>query len=245
MNAISDFSALFYLTLRNAFRPPFRRRDLFKQLEFVAVESAPVILISIVFASMVTILEASYHMKLVVKNDALVPGFAGVMILREIGSVVTSLLLTARVGAGIAAEISTMKVTDQLDALKLLGLDPVRFLVVPRFLACVLGGGLICLLSGLVCLFAAMIFSDFKLGYPPGIFMMGIRNFVHLRDLGFLLIKGMLFGGIIPLFACHFGFRAKMGADGVGTATTQAVVSISIAIIIMDFFLTWCFSYLY
>ncbi len=240
-----EFVELFIDTVKKTFSPPFRIGDIFKQLNFVAVESAPVVLFSLTFAAVVTIIEASFHMKLVVQNDSLVPGFAALLIIRELGAVVTALLVTSRVGAGLAAEVGSMKVTEQIEALDMLGIDPIRFLVVPRFIACVLGGFLLTTVANVVCLYFAMVVSEIKLGYTPGAFLMAMRNFVEMKDFGFSIIKGMCFGAVIPLFSCYYGFRCQSGAEGVGIATTKSVVSSSVAIIVIDFILTFVFSRLY
>ena len=132
--------------------PPVRGKDIIRQLNFVIVESAPIVVFCVSFAAVVTIIESSFHMKIVVQNDALVPGFASLLILRELGVVVSALLVTSRVGAGLAAEVGSMQVTEQVDALRMLGINPVKFLVVPRFIACVIGGFVLSIIANLVCL---------------------------------------------------------------------------------------------
>ncbi len=237
-----DFLQMTSQTVTQSFVPPYRWRDIARQINFMAVESAPIVIFCLTFAAVVTIIEASYHMKLVVQNDSLVPGFAALLIIRELGVVVTALLVTSRVGAGLAAEVSSMKVTEQIDALDMLGIDPIRFLVVPRFVACVVGGFLLTVISTLVCLYCAMLVSQIKLGYTTGGFLMAMRTFVEFRDFGFAIIKGVCFSAVIPLFSCFYGFRCEAGAEGVGIATTKSVVSTSVAIIVIDFVLTWVFA---
>lgn len=245
MTALLDFSDYLARSLAAIFTPPYRVKDILIQLEFVSWQSLPVILFCVCFAAIVTIIESSFHMKIVVQNDALVPGFAALLILRELGVVVSSLLLTSRVGAGLAAEVGSMQITEQIDALRMLGIDPIRFLVVPRFFACVLGGFLLSLIANLVCLYCAMLVSEAKLGYSPGAFLTSMRAFVGFQDLVFASIKGAVFGAVIPLISCFFGFRCKSGAEGVGLATTNSVVVASVAIIVLDFFLTYVFSHFY
>jgi phospholipid/cholesterol/gamma-HCH transport system permease protein len=225
--------------------PPYRMKEIFQSLEFVTWQSLPVILFCVSFAAIVTIIESSFHMKIVVQNDALVPGFAALLILRELGAVVSALLLTSRVGAGIAAEVGTMQITEQNDALRMLGIDPLRFLVAPRFIACTLGGLILSLIANLACLYCAMLVTEIKLGYSSGAFLTGMRAFVTFKDLIFAGIKGACFGAVIPLVSCFFGFRCKSGAEGVGLATTNAVVTSSVLIIALDFVLTYIFSHFY
>ena len=240
-----NFLTLFAQTLVGAATPPYRFADIVRQFYFVANQSALIIVFCVSFAAMVTIVEASFHMKLVVQNDSMVPGFAALLILRELGSVVTALLVTSRVGAGLAAEVGSMKITEQIDALRMLGINPVRFIVVPRFVACVWGGFILSIIANVVCVACAMLVSTVKLGYTVGGFLEGMRAFVDFRDLIFASIKGAAFGAVIPVLSCYHGFLCKPGAEGVGQATTSSVVSTSVAIIVIDFVLTFVFSFFY
>lgn len=239
------FFALAARAAAGAASPPLRVRDTFLQLHFAANESAPIICLCVSFAAAVTIIESSFHMKLVVQNDALVPGFAALLILRELGTVIAALLLASRVGAGIAAEVGSMQITEQVDALRMLGIDPIRFIVVPRLVACTVAGVLLAAVANLACLFCAMLVSVAKLGYTAGGFVTAMRAFVHLQDLEFACVKGAAFGSVIPLISCYFGFRCQAGAEGVGTATTNSVVASSVAIIGLDFALSFLFSFFY
>lgn len=237
--------ALLAETLFGLFSPPFRHRELFQQLYFVANRSLLIIVFCVSFASVVTILESSFHMKMVIQNDSLVPGFAVLLILRELGAVVTALLLTSKVGAGYASEVGTMQITEQVDALRMLGIDPINFLVIPRFIACILGGLILTIVANMACIFSAMLVSESYLAYSPAMFLSSMHRFVQFKDLVFAMIKGACFGGVIPLVACYFGFRCQQGAEGVGRATTNTVVVASIAIIVIDFILSYTFSHLY
>jgi phospholipid/cholesterol/gamma-HCH transport system permease protein len=243
--ASAEFAQLVVLTLVGTFTPPFRVRETIRQFYFIANQSVVIIAFCVCFAAMVVIIEASFHMKLVIQNDSMVPGFAAMIILRELGSVVMALLLTSRVGAGFAAEVGSMQVTEQIDALRMLGIDPVRFIVVPRFVACLLAGLVLSVVANLVCLYGAMLVSTWKLGYTAGGFIASMRTFIRFQDLVFASIKGASFGAVIPLFSCFHGFRCKAGAEGVGLATTSSVVATSVAIILIDFVLTFVFSRFY
>lgn len=213
------------------------------QLYFVAHGSLLIVVFCVCFAAMVTILESSFHMKLVIQNDSLVPGFASMLILRELAVVVMSLLLTARVGAGMAAEVGTMKVTEQLEALQMLGISRMGYIVVPRLIACTLGAICLAVIANMACLFTAMLISEVYLGFTSGLFISAMVRFVSMKDFVFSIIKATFFGATIPLVCCFFGFRCKIGAEGVGLATTNSVVASSVAIIIIDFILTYLFSY--
>lgn len=232
-----SFSALF--------ERPFRIREFAQQLYFVGNQSLPIILFCVTFAAVVTILESSFHMKMVIQNDSLVPGFAAMLILRELGAVVTALLLTSRVGAGYASEVGTMQITEQVDALRMLGINPLQFIVAPRLLACIVAGVILTVFANLTCLFAAMLVSESYLGFPTSLFLSSMRRFVQFQDFYFAMVKGACFGAIIPMVSCYYGFKCEQGAEGVGRATTKAVVASSILIIGTDFILSYLFSFFY
>jgi phospholipid/cholesterol/gamma-HCH transport system permease protein len=242
---VKDFFRLVFATLAALFTPPFRFKETIQQLDFVAVGSLGIVIFCVCFAAVVTILESSFHMKLVVQNDSMVPGFAAMLILRELGAVITALLLTSRVGAGFAAEVGTMKVTEQIDALKMLGIDPIRFIVVPRLVACTIGSMTITIVANLACIVCAIWVSQLALGFTPGMFKTAMLRFISLQDYFFAATKGAVFGAIIPLISCFYGFRCQSGAEGVGLATTRSVVASSVAIFFLDFVLTYFFSNFY
>lgn len=242
---MKGFSVLVVDTLGSLFSPPYRPVELQKQLVEVGYNSIFIVVLCVAFAAGVTIIEAAYHMKIVVQTASLVPGFAAMLIVRELGAVVMALLLASRVGAGMCAEIGTMKISEQIDALKLLQINPIQFLVVPRFFACVITGFCLSLIANVFCLFCAMIVSTIELGFSSGSFFSAVRQYVELQDLFLASIKGMCFGAVIPFVSSYFGFNCKAGAEGVGRATTNSVVVSSVLIIILDFVLTYLFTFLY
>lgn len=225
--------------------PPFRWKETIQQLYFVANGSLFIVAFCVAFAAIVTILESSFHMKMVIQNDSMVPGFASMLILRELGAVVSALLLTSRVGAGFAAEVGSMKVTEQVDALRMLGIDPIRYIVVPRLVACTVGAAMLTIIANIVCLYCAALVCEAYLGFTLALFKTAMTRFVGFQDLIFAAIKGAVFGSVIPMISCYFGFRCKAGAEGVGLATTQSVVASSVAIIVLDFVLSFIFSHFY
>jgi phospholipid/cholesterol/gamma-HCH transport system permease protein len=240
-----SFLSLVGQTGASLFSHGLRLREVIKYLDHLAFRSLNIIVICVSFAAAVTILEASYHMKLVLHDDSLVPGFASMLIVRELAVVVMSLLLAAKIGAGIAAEVGQMKISEQVDSLKLLGINPFNYLVLPRLVACLLAGILLALIANAVCLITAAAVTTVSLDQSLGFFSMVFRRFVLLQDLGFSLIKGALFCGAIPLISCYYGLICEPGANGVGRATTKNVVSSSITIIVLDFILTLVFSFFY
>lgn len=245
LDKIGSFMSLLLETLWAVITPPYRFREIVQQLYFVANQSLFIIVFCVCFAAAVTIIEASFHMKIVIQNDSMVPGFAALLILRELGAVVSALLLTSRVGAGMAAEVGTMKITEQIDAYKMLGMDPVRYIVGPRFIASIIGGAILSIIANIICLYCAMLVSTIKLGQTSGSFWSAVTVFVHFQDLVFATIKGLCFGATIPLFSCFYGFRCNEGAEGVGLATTNSVVATSVAILVIDFILSYVFSFFY
>ncbi len=245
LEAWLDFAALVAEVLVKLVTTPPRWRDTLYQFYFVANKSVVIVVFCVCFASIVTIIESAYHMQLVIHDVSMVPGFASLLILRELGVVISALLITSRVGAGIAAEVGSMKVTEQVDALKMLGIDPVRFIVIPRFLACVFGCMVLSVIANGACLYGAALVSETKIGYSSGEFLTAMRRFVDLQDLLFAALKGAVFGALIPLISCFFGFRCQAGAEGVGVATTNSVVASSVAIIFSDFILSYILSHFY
>ncbi len=224
-------------------RPRFK--DITQQFYYISNQSLWIIVFCVSFASIVIVIESSFHMKLVIKNDALVPGFATLLILRELGVILAALLLTSRVGAGITAEVGSMKITEQIDALKMLNIDPIQFIVVPRLIACIMAGICLTVISNATCLLGAMLVSHFKLGYTYGTFLSVMSRFVGMNDFLLAIIKGTIFGAVIPLTSCYFGLHCRPGAEGVGISTTNSVVTSSVAIIVLDFILSWGFSLFY
>ncbi len=240
-----EFVELFLGVVRETFDPPFRWKDFVHQVYFIGNQSLPIIVFCVSFAAMVTIIESSFHMMIVIQNASMVPGFAALLILRELGAVLAALLVTSRVGAGITAEVGSMKITEQIDALRLLSIDPIKFLVVPRFFAGMVSGVLLTMVSNVVCLVGAYAVSSQTLGYGWGTFVASMNRFVDFQDLIFAMVKGAVFGATVPLISCFYGFRCRAGAEGVGLATTSSVVTSSIAIIILDFILSYVFSHFY
>ncbi len=180
-----NFLTVCYATFASFFSHGLRLREVIKYLDQLAYRSLNIIAVCVSFAAAVTILEASFHMKLVLHDDSLVPGFASMLIVRELAVVVMSLLLAAKIGAGIAAEVGQMKISEQVDALKLLGINPFNYLVLPRFVACLVAGVLLALIANAVCLVTAVGVTTLSLDQSMAFFMTAFRRFVLLPDLFF------------------------------------------------------------
>lgn len=145
----------------------------------------------------------------------------------------------------MAAEVGTMKVTEQIEALRLLGVNPYEFLVMPRWFSGIVGTAILVTIANVVCLYSSMIVSATMIGLPEPLFWQTMNQFVSFQDFGFSLIKAASFGAVIPLISCYYGFHTKAGAEGVGQSTTQSVVISSVTIIVIDFLLSYVFSYFY
>jgi phospholipid/cholesterol/gamma-HCH transport system permease protein len=169
----------------------------------------------------------------------MMPGFTGQFIMREIGIAIPALLLVAKVGAATTAEVGSMKVSEQIDALKLLGIDPISFLVFPRFVAGIFATACLTLVAIAVTMACALSVAVARYNFSILEYLNALRHFIGLKDLLVALIKGMVFGAVIPIISCAYGFRCKGGAEGVGTATTNSVVASTIAVIVLDFILTY------
>ncbi len=217
----------------------FRFRSTIEQIYFIGVQSLPVVAFSLTFISLMMILEFSFHMRMVLQQDSLVPAFSTLLMLRELGPVVTCLLLTSRVGAGIGAELGSMKVTEQLDALSTLSVDPIEYLVVPRWIACVVSCVCLSVIAVAISIVGGAWIASVKLGYGMDEFFNTMFVFARVKDGTACLVKAAVFGSILPLVASFHGFRCQPGSAGVGNAATASVVQGSILIIIADFVVTY------
>lgn len=216
---------------------PFRGLALLKQMLVLGVHSLPVVSVTAVFTGMVLALQTAYQLKKF-GAEMYVGGIVGLSMARELGPVLTSLMVAGRVGAGIAASLGTMQVTEQVDALKTMGTDPVRYLVLPRFLAMLLMLPLLAVLADFIGYLGGYLVGVHWLGVNPTLFVTGTARIVAAGDIVHGLIKAAVFGGIIALSGCYAGLKARGGAEGVGRATTAAVVLACMLILISNYFLT-------
>jgi len=228
---------LFVSVLGWMFRPPFELRNIFKQMEFVGVKSIFVVVLTGTFTGMVMALQG-YHGFRMFSAESLVGGTVALGMTRELGPVLTSLMVTARAGSAMAAELGTMRVTEQIDALYVMAANPVKHLIVPRVIAGVLMVPLLTVVADFTGILGGYFVGVHILGINSGIFIKNITRLVDLNDIYNGLVKAACFGLILSLVGCYKGFNTYGGAEGVGRATTEAVVLASIAILISDYFLT-------
>lgn len=216
-------------------------RDMIYQIYFIGVKSQSVVLITGAFTGMVLCAQTYFQFHKV-KMDTATLAVVGVSMCGELGPVLTGLMVAGRVGAALAAELGTMRVTEQIDALRTLATHPVDYLVVPRLMALFIAMPFLTAESIAVGIGAGYLVGVYLLGIDPVYLWYNMLKYTRIVDLGIGLCKAMVFGGIIAIIGCYKGLHCGEGAEGVGRATTEAVVYASITILISNFFLTLLLS---
>ena len=216
------------LALATAFTPPFYPGVMLRQMVSIGYFSLPVVGLTAVFTGMVLALQ-SYTGFSRFSAEGAVATVVVLSVTRELGPVISGLMVAGRVGAAIAAEIGTMRVTDQIDALTTLSTDPLRYLVLPRLLAGVITLPMLVLVADIIGVFGGYLVGVYKLGFNPQAYLNGTWQHLETIDLVSGLVKAAVFGFIVALMGCYQGYHSRGGAQGVGRATTYAVVSASIA----------------
>jgi phospholipid/cholesterol/gamma-HCH transport system permease protein len=239
INFIEEIGRIFQLMWRLAKALPLMVKNphlTSEQMMIMGIRSLPLVLLTSVFTGAVSSLQASYQFRGYIPMRYL--GTAvGKAVIIELGPVLTALVVAGRVGAGIAAELGTMKVTEQVDALETMALDPVRYLVVPRFLAGITMLPVLTVFADFVALLGGLAVAMLVVNISSYTFLNGVKLFFHIKDVFGGLAKSLVFGAIIAIVGCYQGFRTTGGAEGVGISTTKAVVMASILILLSDYFL--------
>jgi phospholipid/cholesterol/gamma-HCH transport system permease protein len=213
----------------------FKNPDLtIVQMWSLGVESLPLVSVVAIFLGSETVIQAVYQM------GGIVPmRYLGVLVCKslttELGPVITGMVVAGRVATGIAAEIGSMKTTEQLDAMQVLRLDPIRYLIVPKTIACIVMLPILVILGVFIAILGSMVTVALSVDMTMHEYLSGLRLFFNASDLYVGVIKTMVFGAVIALTGAHFGFEAEGGAEGVGTATTRAVIVAAVLILIFDF----------
>lgn len=227
-------------TIRATWRGPFERAALVAQMDQVGVRSLSIVSITSIFIGMVLALQTAYSLK-EFGGSLFIGKVVSLSLVRELAPVLMSLMVGGRVGAGITAEIGTMKVTEQIDALRALATNPVRKLVVPRVVATTLMLPLLTIIACLLGILGGLFIAVVNLHLTANFYTRSVIETVKFNDLASGIGKTFFFGFAIGLIACFNGLRTSGGADGVGRSTTATVVTASISVLIMDFFLTKLF----
>ena len=237
LGGLGRFGLLVAESLASLFTFKVRGRDLVYQLYYIGVKSQTVVLVTGAFTGMVLAAQAYYQFHQV-KMDTATLALVGVSMCSELGPVLTALMVAGRVGASIAAEIGTMRVTEQIDALRTLATHPVDYLVVPRLLAAVIVMPILTAEAITVGITGGYTVAVYLLGVDPTYSWHNMLRYTTIPDFSIGMIKSIVFGGIIAIIGCYKGMTCRDGAEGVGQATTEAVVFSSITILICNFFLT-------
>jgi phospholipid/cholesterol/gamma-HCH transport system permease protein len=212
-------------------------RDLLYQIYFIGIKSQSVVLVTGAFTGMVLAAQTYFQFHKV-KMDTATLAVVSVSMCSELGPVLTALMVAGRVGAAIAAELGTMKVTEQIDALRTLATHPVDYLVVPRLIAANIALPLLTVEAMCIGIAASYFVGIHLLGIEPTYAWWNMLKYSHDSDVMIGVVKSVVYGGIIALIGCYKGLSCSVGAEGVGRATTEAVVYSSITILITNFFLT-------
>jgi phospholipid/cholesterol/gamma-HCH transport system permease protein len=223
-----------------AFRPPFYFRLLGRQLIDVGYYSLPVVGLTAIFTGMVLVLQ-SYTGFTRFNAESAIPNVVVLSLTRELGPVLAGLMVAGRMGAAMAAEIGTMRVTEQIDALSTLSTNPIKYLVVPRLIAGLVSLPVLVAIADIIGVFGGYVIAVYKLGFNSTTYIKNTVDFVTTLDVVSGLVKAAVFGFIVALMGCYNGYHSRGGAQGVGAATTNAVVSASILILVLNYMLTEAF----
>jgi len=237
LSGLGALLTLFADTVRQAFRPPADTKMLVRQMVEIGVNSLPVVLITAAFTGAVLALQ-SYTAFRRFSAESLVGTVVSLSMTRELGPVLTGLIVSGRAGAAMAAELGTMRVTEQIDALETLATNPVKYLVVPRFLAALVMLPALTALADAVGILGGYTVGTRLLGANPVTYLARTWDYLKVTDIYHGLLKAFFFGGVIALVSCFQGFVSAGGAAGVGRATTRAVVYSSMTILVSDYFLS-------
>lgn len=216
---------------------PFYVRDLIEQFDAIGVGSLTVVLLTGLFTGAVLALQSGLSLDQFGARSV-VGRLVSASMVKELGPVLTALMVTGRVGSGIAAELGSMMVTDQINALRALGTDPVRKLVVPRVLAGIIMVPILTIISDTVGMLGGWLIVVFQLHVASSVYWTAVLDGLVINDLWMGIIKPFFLGFVIVSIGCHVGLRARGGTQGVGRATTNAVVAGSVAVLAVDFFVT-------
>lgn len=237
LDAVGTFLLLTGRTVSWMVRPPYRPSQLLAQMEFIGVESVFIVSLTGIFSGMVLALQTVHSLRQF-GAEGVVGSVVAVSLSREISPVFAALMVTARAGSSMAAELGNMRVTEQVDALVTMGVSPVQYLLSPRLLASVVMLPLLCILYSCVGITGAYFVAVKWQAVDPGLFIGNIEKYMAPKDFYMGEIKAAVFGFLIASISCRQGFFASGGAKGVGEATTRAVVQSAVAILIANYVIT-------
>ena len=234
---VQEYVRMVGATFHGMFTRPRYRYDIVQQFDVIGVGSLTVVILTGFFTGAALCSQSGLTLDAFGARP-IVGRLVSASMIKELGPVLTALMLTGRIGSGIAAELGSMMVTDQINALRALGTDPIRKLVVPRVLAGVLMAPVLTVITDFVGIFGGWIVARFQLQVASGVYWSSVTKGLYSQDVWMGLIKPFVLGFAIVTIACHVGLRTTGGTQGVGRATTVAVVAGSVAVIAADFFVT-------
>ena len=240
LRKIGEIAIFSFNSTKHCFLPPIYPKLIFKQFLQIGYYSLPVVGLTAIFSGAVLALQ-SYSGFSRFNAESTIATVVVLSITRELGPVLAGLMVAGRVGASMAAEIGTMKVTEQIDALKTLSTNPFKYLIAPRVIAGVLMLPLLVLIADIIGVMGGYLVSVYSLGFSPGPYINNTYKFLESIDVISGLVKSAFFGYVIAIMGCYFGYNSKGGAEGVGIATTNAVVSSSISILLLNYIITGIF----
>lgn len=225
-------------TLITTFEKPYEIKNIVLQMLEVGARSLPVTSLTSLFTGMVLALQTGYSSQYVFNEPLYVGTVVAFSLLKELAPVLTAVVVTGRIGAAITAELGTMKVTEQIDALYTLGTNPIKYLAVPRFVACLTMIPILTVLSNVIGVFGGFIVANLRLDIPSTIYWADTFDYLRVDDFFHGFIKSFFFAALIALVSIYKGFECRGGAEGVGKATTSAVVTVLVLILVSDYFLS-------
>jgi phospholipid/cholesterol/gamma-HCH transport system permease protein len=234
---VQGYVRLVASAVRGIVTPPVYRHDVVEQLDEIGIGSLTVVLLTGLFTGAALASQSGLTLDQFGARPV-VGRLVSTSMVIELGPVLTALMLTGRIGSGIAAELGSMVVTDQINALRSLGTDPVRKLVVPRMLAGFFMAPVLTIVADFVGIFGGWVVARFQLQVATSLYWSSVTDVLYMQDIWQGLVKPFVFGFLIVSIACYVGLRTKGGTQGVGRATTIAVVAGSVAVIAADFFVT-------
>lgn len=237
INAAGGIFQLLLQTIRFSFQRPLKLERLFYQMEFIGVRSLFVVILVSTFTGMVLALQTYTGFKRF-GAESVMGGIIALSLCRELGPVLTSIMVTARAGSAMAAEIGTMKVTEQIDALFVMAVNPVKYLIVPRVLASVLVVPILTIISDYTGIVGGYFVGTKLLNVNEGVYISRTIDILELSDIYNGLLKSAIFGLLLSILGCYKGYYTQGGARGVGKATTEAVVLACVVIFVADYVLT-------
>jgi len=218
-------------------RPPFRMIQILKQVHFIGYKSTFVVVLTAAFTGMVLSLQGYYTLRKF-GSEALLGSAVALSMIRELGPVLAALMVTARAGSAMTAEIGIMRITEQIDALDTMAINPLQYLIAPKLVAGLIGVPLLVAIFDVVGIYGGYVVGVDLLGVNPGSYWNSIESAVEWKDVYGGIVKSISFGLIVSWICCYKGFHTRLSAEGLGTATTEAVVLSSVLILVWDYFLT-------